>query len=60
MVSFARVKTRSWLLKLWPVTFHPTKNEKADLGKSKELIEKQLEQNRCFLEANKNGGMWWS
>jgi hypothetical protein len=27
---------------------------------SKELIEKQQEQNKCFLEASKNGGMWFA
>ena len=60
MVSFARAKTKSWLLRLWPVTVQPTKNETVAMDMSKELIEKQQKQNKCFLEASKNGGMWFS
>ena len=60
MVSFARARTRSWLSRLWPVTVQPFKNETVELDKSKELIENQQEQNKCFLEASKNGGMWFS
>ena len=60
MVSFARARTRSWLSRLWPVTVQPIKNETVELDKSKELIEKQQEQNKFFLEASKNGGMWFS
>ena len=60
MVSFARARTRSWISRLWPVTAQPIKNEAAAMDMSKELIEKQKEQNKCFLEASKNGGMWFS
>ena len=60
MVSFARARTRSWLSRLWPVTAQPIKNEIDAMDMSKELIEKQQEQNRSFLEASKNGGMWFS
>ena len=60
MVSFARATTKSWLLRLWPLTFQPIKKETAELDNSKNLLDKQLEQNKCFLEANKNGGMWLS
>ena len=60
MVSFARARTRSWLSRLWPVTVQPFKNETVELDKSKELIENIEEQNKCFLEASKNGGMWFS
>ena len=60
MVSFARARTRSWISKLWPVTVQPTKDETTTMGTSKELIEKQQEQNKCFIEASKNGGMWFS
>ena len=52
MVSFARARTRSWLSRLWPVTVQPIKNETAAMDLSKELIEKQQEQNKCFLEAS--------
>ena len=60
MVSFARARTRSLLGKLWPATNQTINNDKAQLVKSKELIEKQQEHNKYFLEATKNGGMWFS
>tara|TARA_B100001250_G_C19447838_1_gene634645 strand:- start:102 stop:284 length:183 start_codon:yes stop_codon:yes gene_type:complete len=60
MVSFARARTRSLLSKLWPVTIQLVNTEKVESGKSKELIDKQQKQNKRFLEAYKNGGMWFS
>ena len=60
MVSFARARTKSWLSRLWLVTVQPTKNETVAMDMSKNLIEKQQEQNKCFLEASRNGGMWFS
>tara|TARA_B100000579_G_scaffold82532_1_gene64331 strand:+ start:4894 stop:5076 length:183 start_codon:yes stop_codon:yes gene_type:complete len=60
MVSFARARTRSLLSMLWPVTTGTINNDKAQLAKSKELIEKQQKQNKCFLKATENGGMWFS
>ena len=60
MVSFARARTRSLLSMLWPAKNETINNDKAQLVNSKELIEKQQEQNKCFLEATKNGGMWFS
>ena len=60
MVSFARARTRSWISRLWPVTVQTVKNEKVAMDISKELIEQQQEQNKFFLEASKNGGMWFS
>ena len=60
MVSFARARTRSWLSRLWPVTVQSIKNETVELDKSKELLENIAKQNKCFLEASKNGGMWFS
>ena len=60
MVSFARARTKSWLARLWPVTVQPIKDETVAMDMSKELIEKQEEQNKVFLEASKNGGMWFS
>ena len=60
MVSFARVRTRSWLSRLWPVTAQPINNETVAMDKSKELVENIAVQNKCFLEASKNGGMWFS
>ena len=60
MVSFARARTRSWLSRLWPVAVQPNKDETVAMKISKKLIENQQEQNKCFLEASKNGGMWFS
>ena len=60
MVSFARARTRSWISRLWTVTVQPLNNETTKLDKSKDHLEKQQEQNKCFLEASKNGGMWFS
>ena len=60
MVSFARARAKSWLTRLWPVTVKTNKNETAEMDMSKELIEKQQEQNKCFLEASKSGGIWFS
>ena len=60
MVSFARARARSWISRLWPVTVQPTKHETVAMDMSKELIEKQQKQNKYFLEASKNGGMWFS
>ena len=60
MVSFARARTRSLISMLWPAKNETINNDKAQLVNSKELIEKQQEQNKCFLEATKNGGMWFS
>ena len=60
MVSFARARTKSWLSRLWPVTVQSNKNEAVAMDISKKLIENQQEQNKCFLEASRNGGMWFS
>ena len=60
MVSFARARTRSLLSKLWPVTEKNLNKQTIESHKSKKLIEDIAEQNKCFLEASKNGGMWFS
>tara|TARA_Y100001968_G_scaffold236956_1_gene220275 strand:+ start:1647 stop:1829 length:183 start_codon:yes stop_codon:yes gene_type:complete len=60
MVSFARARTRSLLSKLWPLEEKPLNNQKVDSSKSKKQQEDILEQNKCFLESIKNGGMWFS
>ena len=60
MVAFARARTKSWLIKLWPVKFQSTTNETIELNESKDLIKNIAKQNKCFLEASKNGGMWFS
>ena len=60
MVSFARARTRSLLSRLWPVREKSFNNQTVESHKSKKLIEDIAEQNKCFLEASKNGGMWFS
>ena len=60
MVSFARARTRSLLSKLWPVTEKPNNNHSVELRESNKLIDDIEKQNKCFLEASKNGGMWFS
>ena len=60
MVSFARARTRSLLSRLWPVTEKPINNKAIESNKSKKVIKDIAEQNKCFLEASKNGGMWFS
>ena len=60
MVSFARARTRSLLSRLWPVTGNPINNQAIESNKAKKQIKDIAEQNKCFLEASKNGGMWFS
>ena len=60
MVSFARARTRSLLSRLWPMTAKPINTKKIELQKSENFLEDIEEQNKCFLEASKNGGMWFS
>ena len=60
MVSFARARTRSLLSRLWPKKAKPRNNQKIELNKPENLIEAIKEQNKCFLEASKYGGMWFS
>ena len=60
MVSFARARTRSWLSRLWPVTAQPINTDPVEFENPKEIIENIKEQNKCFLESSKNGGMWFS
>ena len=60
MVSFARARTRSLLSRLWPVTGNLINNKATESNKPKKQIKDIAEQNKCFLEASKNGGMWFS
>ena len=62
MVSFARARTRSLLSRLWPMKslLITNTNDNDLLDKSQELIKKQKLQDKYFLEASKNGGMWFS
>ena len=60
MVSFARARTRSLLSKLWPITEKLLNNHSVELRETNKLSEDIEKQNKCFLEASKNGGMWFS
>ena len=60
MVSFARARTRSLLSKLLPVAEKRLNNHSVELRESNKLIDDIEKQNKCFLEASKNGGMWFS
>ena len=60
MVAFASARTRSLLSMIWSVKVPSITNETVELDKSKQFIENQQTQNKCFLEASKNGGMWFS
>jgi hypothetical protein len=60
MVSFAKARTRSWLSKIWPRKAEHNKNEAFELKRYKELSKNIAKENNCFLEASKNGGMWFS
>tara|TARA_Y100001968_G_C18828338_1_gene467857 strand:+ start:82 stop:264 length:183 start_codon:yes stop_codon:yes gene_type:complete len=60
MVSFARARTRSLLSKIWPVAQKPLNNQTAESSNSKKRLEDVVSQNKRFLEASKNGGMWFS
>ena len=60
MVSFARARTRSLLSRLRPLKVERINDEALDTDSSKELNETIAQQNKYFLEASKNGGMWFS
>jgi len=60
MVSFARVRTKSLISKLWRMKVPLITNNVTELQKSKEIIIKQNEQDKSFIEAIKNCGIWFS
>ena len=60
MVSFARARTKSWLSRLWHMPVQSFNSEKIHGYESNVIIEKQLKQNKRFLELSKNGGIWFS
>ncbi len=58
MVAFARLRTRSLLIKFWPSKIHLING---DSGPSDGLKSKDhSEQNTHFLDAIKDGGIWFS
>tara|TARA_Y100001968_G_C19138190_1_gene610134 strand:+ start:372 stop:554 length:183 start_codon:yes stop_codon:yes gene_type:complete len=60
MVAFARARTKSWISRLWPMAIGSNSKEKIEYKQSQEVIDKHKEQNKRFLELNKNGGIWLS
>ncbi len=60
MVAFARARTRSLLSKLWPVGTELNKSVNLDDSNKKNLHQRQCSQKRQFLNAIKNGGVWFS
>ena len=60
MVSFARARTRSWISKLWPLTVEKINKDTFALDRSKESMNKQQSEKTNFLEAIRNGGIWFS
>ena len=60
MVAFARARTKSWLSKLWPVTVQKNNFETTALINSQDVFREQEKQKVKFLEATKNGGIWFS
>ena len=60
MVSFARARTKSLLSRLWPMKVLLLTNNVTEWERSKELTIKQNEQDKRFIEASKNGGIWFS
>tara|TARA_B100001113_G_C20619327_1_gene409705 strand:- start:109 stop:291 length:183 start_codon:yes stop_codon:yes gene_type:complete len=60
MVSFARARTKSLLSRLWPTAEKPLNNQTVESPNSKKLLQDIDQQNKCFLEASKNGGIWFS
>ena len=60
MVTFARTRTKSLISWLWPDKEKTINDKIVELNKSQKLIEDITDQNKCFLEASKNGGVWFS
>ena len=60
MVSFARARTKSLISRLLPLTSKSLRHQSNESHEYKKPIEEIAEQNKCFLEAIKNGGMWFS
>ncbi|WP_269623181.1 hypothetical protein [Prochlorococcus marinus] len=62
MDAFARVRTKSLLLRLWPTkSLHKSVKEPMDhLNETAGLNNDQIKQNQNFLDAIKNGGIWFS
>ncbi len=60
MIAFARAIAKSWVARLTPQEDQYGNIEVIASRKSRNLISKQIEQNKRFIEVTKNGGMWFS
>ena len=64
MTAFARALTRSWIARLRPDSSHShvaqISNNYARDSLQLTFPEEQIEQNKRFLEASKDGGIWFS
>jgi len=57
MTAFARSITRSWVSRLWPSREQSLSTVTCAIEKDEEILEKQ---NKNFLNAIQNGGIWFS
>ena len=60
MDAFARIRTKSLLLKLWPKKSRINQDERIDVIRSNDYLEIQSNQKEQFLEEIKHGGAWFS
>ena len=60
MAAYARARTRSWLSRIWFGVPKDTHNESSRVEHLSEIEEKHNEQKRRFIEAARNGGVWFS
>ena len=60
MVAYAKARTMSWLSMLWPEIAQPIKPESVEMLNSKDILKKCHLQKKNFLEATKDGGIWFS
>ena len=60
MVSFARARTKSMLSRLWSIKAKPINNQTLDMQNTQKKVHDVMHQNKCFFEASKNGGIWFS
>ena len=60
MAAYARARTRSWLSKIWLGVAKDTPDESSPVQQLTQIEEKHNEQKKRFIEASKNGGVWFS
>ncbi len=60
MEAFARVRTKSLLLRLWPIKNEIANSDKVDLINQNSFIDSRLDEKKQFLDGIKNGGAWFS